>query len=269
MLTGLSLGRRPSMIINYMTYDNRTLNATLITVFWFCFSIEVGLVLLDIFVNWQKISSIRAIRRMFNITREDGIASLFAVVQTFAVAAVCWVIYWIKTNQISKRKRATICWLIIAIFFTYMAIDDGALVHERIGTAFKHWNSGRTLPSYGWQFILMPGFVLMGIFLGMFLWRQGPGHIRRDWLFIAILCLGIAVVIDYIEGTKSAFQFLSNHLPLSKAGVSHFAKSLEEFLEMLGMTMFLVIFLRHLFLLTYKTEICFSNGKASLAPLQK
>ena len=232
----------------------------LLVIFVFCVAAELTLVLADLTVNWFRWSNSGAIRRLFNITREDGLASLVAVIQTLVVAVVTWAIYLLTAHQQATRSiRAG--WLVLALFFSYMTIDDGAMIHERIGTAFKNANEGINLPSYGWQIVLAPLFVLMGAFMVWFLWRRGNNVIRRDWLLAAVFCLGAAILLDFIEGRENGYQLLVEETDWSAKTIAHFSKSLEEFLEMLGMTFLLITFLNHLGYLTEKTEIRVARRK--------
>jgi hypothetical protein len=232
----------------------------LLLVFTVCLLIELSLVLLDLYVNWFRWADSSAIRRMFNITREDGLASLFAVIQTLFVALVLWLIYILTARKPGGKKQAG-AWLILALFFSYMVIDDGAMVHERIGTAFKQANEGIELSSYAWQFVLAPLFVIMGLYMAWFLWRLENQSIRRGWLLAALACLGFAVLLDYVEGVEGSYMVLVEGLSWPEKTIAHFSKSLEEFLEMLGMSIFLTLFLDHLGFLSENTEIRFSGRK--------
>ncbi len=232
----------------------------LLLVFSACLLTEIALVLLDLYVNWLRWADSSAIRRMFNITREDGLATVFAIVQTLLVSLVLWAIYLLTMRKADSSKQAR-GWLVLALFFSYMVIDDGAMVHERIGTAFKQANKGIELHSYAWQLVLAPLFVIMGLYMAWFLWRLGNQSIRRDWLMAALFCLGAAVLLDYVEGIEDGYLVLVDGLHWSENTIAHFSKSLEEFLEMLGMSFFLILFLNHLGYLSENTEIRISDRK--------
>lgn len=210
-----------------------------------CLFVEIALVFLDLTVNWQRWSGSRAIRRMFNITREDGLASLFAVVQTFVVAVVCWCIFAVvRKNDRPRFQRFG--WLFLAVLFSYMAIDDGAAVHERVGTAFKHANVVTGFPSYAWQLIFVPIFAASGLFMLLFLWRVLSYSKFRWSIVVATGCFTFAVVLDYFEGLEEGYTWLVNQFGWSAKTIKHFSKSAEEFIEMLGMTILLVSFLNHI-----------------------
>jgi len=227
-------------------------------IFLGCLTLELLFVLLDLVVNWQRGSTVGAIRRLFNITREDGLASLFSVIQTFVLAAVNWLIY-VVVRQRQVRAGARRGWLVIAVFFTYMAIDDGAAIHERLGTAADTVATGFVswFPSYTWHLVVLPAFAAMGVFILVFIWRQLPNRENRIRLLAAIACLGLAVVLDFVEGLDDGYRWLSAHTGWPTNAIAHFSKSLEEFLEMLAITLLLVTCLAHLATISPKLQFVF------------
>ena len=135
-------------------------------------------------------------------------------------------------------------WILLALFFTYLAIDDGAAVHERIGTAYKEYAGGIVhYPSYLWQMVLGPVFAVMGAFLLYFLWWQMPSGRDRARVLAAMGCFTLAVWLDYEEGKADGFVWLVETFGWTEAAIEHFARTIEEFIEMLGMTLLLVSFI--------------------------
>jgi hypothetical protein len=188
---------------------------------------------------------------MFNITREDGLASWFAVTQTFIVALVLWAIFAVNTRDQGKRLQRS-GWLILALFFTYMSIDDGAMVHERLGTASKNLGEDSAIsqmtsdfPSYAWHALFLLPLTCIGMFMLWFLWRTLTDKVSRIGIIAALGLFGIAVAMDYIEGLEQGYTPLADAYGWSLSSLRHFTKSIEEFLEMLAMSIWLVIFLRH------------------------
>lgn len=98
-----------------------------------CVVLELAFVVLDYQVNYSRGSETSQIRRMLNITREDSLASWFGITQTFMVALTLWAT-WLVVRRALPRPAGwrRLGWLALALFFTYMAIDDGAEVHERL-----------------------------------------------------------------------------------------------------------------------------------------
>jgi len=225
-----------------------------------CVIIELSLVFLDWLVNYQRGIDISQIRRLFNIAREDGLAGWVAVFQTMFVAVVLWFIVYVEKLKNSGCWQVR-GWGVLATFFTVMAIDDGAVVHERLGSAFKslfHGDAANSLgsallnffPSYPWQLILLPFFSCMAIFMLLFVWSALSSRKLKYLLFLSFVPLVLAVILDFIEGLDAKHVWniqvvLVHYFDTSEYTISHFSKSLEEFLEMLGNTMFLYLFLRH------------------------
>lgn len=225
-------------------------------VFLGCLIVEVALVYLDLTVNWWQWSDSGAIRRLFNITREDGLASWFAVSQTLVVALLAWLLFTLICHQRTELSRRA-GWLVIALFFSYMCLDDGAALHERLGTAFKDATGVQGLTTYAWQYLLLPFFALMGVFVLYFLWREMPRAADRLKVAAAIGCFVLAVAMDFVEGMDDGYRLLVLSFGWENEVVRHFSKSVEEFLEMVGMTVFLVTFLGHVATVAPRLEVEF------------
>ena len=223
--------------------------ALLATVLFFLLACELLLFLLDLTVNWRQGSDTGAIRRLFNTAREDSLAGWFAVTQTFVVALLAWTLVIIQRSSGAGGWRRW-GWLIIALLFTYMAMDDGAKIHERLGTWSKSFTATSSAvdayPSYAWQLILGPFFAAMGLFLLVFLWIELTEPMHRLGIIAALACLTLAVGLDVLEGLEGGYGWLAQSSGLRLKMLEHFSRSLEECLEMLGMSLFLIVFLAHL-----------------------
>jgi hypothetical protein len=241
------------------------------TVFMVCAAIEVLFVVLDYGVNYQRGSSIGAIRRLTNITREDSLAGWFSPVQTLLVALTLWTMFVIDRGQGASRWRS-LGWAVVAVFFTYMAIDDGTQFHERIGTAVSVMHrrgagaqSGdlfSAFPSYAWQIVFVPGLALLGAFTLLFLGHEIPDRWGRTLVVAGLGCFAVAVGLDFVEGLPREHPlnlqtWLIDRLDLYASArrhfgrsafevVAHFSKSLEETLEAFGTTLLWIAVLRHL-----------------------
>lgn len=231
-----------------------------------CLAIEVGLVLADAIINYWMLSDLGMIRRLFNITREDALASWFGVTLTSTLALTVWLTYAVVRNQTPSRKRRA-GWLILAVLFTYMAVDDGAEIHERVGSAYKQIYQPEQLdkvdsegekvrsltyyPSYPWHVLFGPFFAALAVFMILFLWRELDDRLALGMIGAALLLFAAAVGLDFIEGLVSdhplnLHTIARDGLDLSRYELRHFSKSLEEFFEMFGVTLLWVAFLRNL-----------------------
>lgn len=226
----------------------------------FLVSVELLLIVLDVVINYFEVIEYTSIHRICNIAREDGLAAWFMTSQTLVAALVLWVLYWLVRGSKSYSSSQKRGWLVLALFFTYLSADDGALIHERLGTMFEEMidaseEAGEVnalfqwldlFPSYEWQFLL-PVFVAVGLYVLYFLWRElGMGS---SFLMVtgAFSCFGVAVILDFIEGmdpeySYNLYSWIKQAYLLEDYTVDHFAKVIEETLEMLGISLFLSVF---------------------------
>ena len=255
-----------------LTIDSRR---AIVVTFWICLGAELGFVVLDATVNYSRWTDYGMIRRLFNITREDGCASWFGVMQTLMVAVTAWWI-WVLSRRAPGAGRRPRGWLFLAIVMTYMALDDGAKIHERLGSMFKKAvrigaldgedGLGAALlgwfPSYPWQILFVPIFAVVGTVLLVFLIKELRSKLS---IFLVVAGLGLfaaATGLDFIEGldpdhplnlygtVDRAYDwdgFTTRHFHEDPYdAMRHFGKSVEEFLEMFGMTLIWIALLRHL-----------------------
>ncbi len=238
-------------------------------IFWCLLGFELFIVFLDVFINHYEWSSVGSIRRMVNITREDSLSNWFSSLQVIAVGSTVWLTAIAVRNQKEGTyyKKKFYCWAGIGVFFIYMGIDDAIKFHERIGTAFKvllfetdDTSGTGTLgsiyeffPSYTWQLVFGPFFVSVGFFIVWYLWKEL--HSKKLWaLFLVGICLyAVAIVLDFVEGLNNEpyeEMGIAGFFSTTGSRIRHMSKALEEFLEMLGTTIFLTIFLKNLFRLS-------------------
>ena len=260
-----------------LTIDARRLARLVLSV---CLAAELLFVVLDYHVNYAEWTEIGAMRRMFNITREDGLASWFGITQTLLTALTLAVIYRAVKNRPGARWKAT-GWLVLTGFFLYMAVDDGAQIHERVGTTFEEMreNAGASVdafPSYTWQLLFLPVFGALGLFMLGFLWRELRVRSARVLVLLAIACQVVAVGIDFQEGlapdhrlnmyTTLAARYDLEEWTEAQFGetpydtLTHFSQSIEETLEMAVISIFWFLFLRHLSVVAGDLRVQFLGG---------
>lgn len=245
----------------------------LLGLFLLCVAAELGFILLDWHVNYGRLVDAAPIRNLFNTTREDGIASWFGVTQTALAALTLWLVFFVVRARGGPRWTR-FGWLALAAFFGYMAFDDGTEFHERIGTTLailgeragdssaddgSSWLAA--FPSYPWQVVFLPGFAAMGLFMLIFLWRELGTGLPRNLVVVGVACFVTAVGLDFVEGLDEQHPFNLNariaalpavadyaHARFGREPyetVRHFGKSVEESLEMLGMTLLWMALLGH------------------------
>ena len=233
-------------------------------VFLFCLLFELLLVALDAFINYGRFIDIGPMRRLFNITREDGLATWFMVIQTFLAGLVLWLTALVQRNR-SVSKSNWLSWGFLSGFFIYMSADDAAEIHERVGSTFKELlqtNAQETsstllvqmqgqFPSYDWQLVALPLLAGAGLFMMLFLLTEFKNRKSRVILLSAVGIMAITVLLDFFEGLDQGHAWnlhgwIRESLTLSEYTVRHFSKAIEEFLEMCSISLLLMLFIAHL-----------------------
>ncbi|RME45214.1 MAG: hypothetical protein D6795_16875 [Deltaproteobacteria bacterium] len=294
--------RTPVAVIETHSLATRVLIAFL--------AVEVLLFLFDAFFNygrWLPKSS----RKIFNICRESSLGTWFMTMQAFLVGGTAAAVFLVTRLRRFPWKRS-IGWLVFALFFTYMSVDDTAEIHERIGSDAKRYlqaekeggkkhTAGKTarshrsdrrkgeargkeksapaisqaregvvarllrnFPTYYWQLVFGPIFGAMGIYIAFFLWRALAPLGLRKWIFVALGCWGIAVVLDALEVGRTGaelYEAIMTRFEVGRYTVSHFSKMIEETLEMVGMTLFLYLFLRYFSFVAHGVELHLRSGQ--------
>ncbi len=111
-------------------------------------------------------------------------------------------------------------------------------------------------PSYTWQMIFGPFFMAIGIFIVWFLWKALEPRRLWYWFLVGMSLYAVAIGLDYVEGLDSdQYEGIAAFFSTEEYRIEHLSKTLEEFLEMLGTTIFLVVFLKNIFGLSREWKI--------------
>lgn len=218
--------------------------------------VQVFMIFADVFLNFYGWVGDNDLQRSFNITREDSIQNWFAAMMTMSIAVTLYFIHYLNTKGIPAVTSGInkIAWLLFGIFFTYLSMDDGSRLHERVGGVVQdallgteHWfdiAALQTFPSYVWQIVYVPTlalcFVLFFIYVGKKIYQKS----QINQLYIAASLLVLAVVLDFIEGLD---ELVYPEL--------HFQKLFEESMEVCAMIIILNV------LLTYVVSLLYRNNK--------
>ncbi|MEH6529299.1 MAG: hypothetical protein V7718_05065 [Porticoccus sp.] len=215
-----------------------------------CLFIEASILLLDLLLNYFQLIQSASLQKIFNVAHEQSLGTWFSVVQAAAAGIILLGLHQLTCT----RQWRTWGWLLLAIFFLYISIDDAAKIHERLGDHVgrlaadnEHSLLGelsRFFPSYAWQWVFAPFFGAIGLYILLFLWYQLPENQLRLTVVAAFGCWTIAVGIDYIEGREGFFEPIAAALEVKKYTVSHPFLMAEEFMEMFGTSLFLSLFIQ-------------------------
>jgi hypothetical protein len=230
----------------------------------------------DIRINHFEWIKSGAIQRLVNITRDDGLPNWFSSIQLLFIAIVLWIIVLIiiySKPKLEQKKTDKWAWAIIAMFFTFLAVDDGSKFHERVGTAFRNSIEARheydpgvisklfdVFPSYGWQFVFVPILGLMAIFIILFLYKNLNSKIQLVYILAGFACFVCSVVLDFVEGLdEEVYNPIVAFFDTDLHTIQHFSKLIEEIAEMVGNTFFMLAFSKQLLSIADSWQIRFSN----------
>ncbi|MCP3981246.1 MAG: hypothetical protein GY716_18250 [bacterium] len=234
-----------------------------------CILIQLGFVLADYFIALRALDLTSHIRAMFNVARENSLPNWFSSMQTLAVGLTALLVYLVvRARGASAGMRRG--WMFVALFFVYMALDDGTRLHERLGSFFGELlaggRSGGILDGsagYSWHVVFLPLFVAAGLFTAWFLLRESPAFRVRVVVLLALGLLAASVGLDFLESldkdhpwnpyvrivSDPVLDYKSRALFDHSAYwiARHFSKVLEEILEMLANTLLWSVVLGRLF----------------------
>jgi hypothetical protein len=138
--------------------------------------------------------------------------------------------------------------------FHVLLFDDDTSNEGVLGSLYD------SFPSYTWQMVFGPFFMAIGIFIIWFLWKALERRRLWYWFLVGISLYAVAIGLDYVEGLDSEpYEGIAAFFSTKEYRIEHMSKTLEEFLEMLGTTIFLIVFLKNIFGLSHELKINISE----------
>lgn len=229
------------------------------------FAIEGFLLAADLTINHGQWTDYGPVRRFFNIAREDGAASWFQVTQTLLVALTLWLICALS---FAAGRPALIRggWMLFALFYSFLAFDDGTQFHERVGTIVEMKtdhksvsegastvqssdSAGSGFVSYGWHLAMGPFFAAAGLLLLWFALREMKKHrMAFTFFLLGMAAMGTAQALDFMEGMSpvepaNPLRALRKFTGYSQEDVEHLSRAVEEMIEMVSMSYFWIAYL--------------------------
>jgi hypothetical protein len=231
---------------NALQIDLR-IDRMILSIIIFCLVAEFIIFFLDISYNLGQLWYFEKFQRVSNVDAEKSFGTWFSVVQNFVVALTAFVIS-LHHKLIFNQKGKFLGWLLMALFFAYISLDDHLMLHENMGSTVPviyEWLLGKTitLPTYGWHFLSGPIFGAFGLFFLTFLYRQLNSKKYRLILFLGLSLWSVAVLLDAWDGTSRPYDWMAKMTGFKEYHIRHSSMLVEEMFEMLGSTLFLYLFL--------------------------
>jgi hypothetical protein len=171
----------------------------------------------------------------FDLNREDSIPTFVSS----AGLGICSLLLFVVA-YIVKRNRSSdfLYWIVLAVIFLYMAIDETVRIHEKLGGPLRGVYDPQGLYDMVWLIPYGILVLLVGVFYLRFVLRL-PRETRMLFIVSGLVYLTGVAGFEYLGGRQDALH-----------GVGNFAYQayivLEEGLELLGMGLFMYSILNHI-----------------------
>jgi hypothetical protein len=133
---------------------------------------------------------------LFDLDREGNIPTLYAAVTMLSCAGLLAIIAIAKKRQ---EKREYLYWMGLAIVFLFLAVDDGAAIHENIIRPLRDALNTSGVLYFAWVIPYGIFVVALGLVYLRFLFSL-PARIRYLIIFAGILYVGGALGFELIGG---------------------------------------------------------------------
>jgi hypothetical protein len=172
---------------------------------------------------------------LFSVNTEQAIPTWFSVFLLFSAAILLTLLAISKHRQQAPFARH---WIVLAIIFFYLALDEGAAIHEIFSSPLELAFNTTGYLYFAWLIVGVPLVILFGVFYLRFLLHL-PARTRTLFILAGSLYVGGAVIIEAISANhlSEVVEYTFSYLAIA---------TLEEFCEMLGIVVFIYALLREL-----------------------
>ena len=172
--------------------------------------------------------------RQFTLAEEANVPTWYSALLLIS-CALCLAIIAMRLPKGEANYRRH--WLILALIFTYMSMDETAVIHEMTIRPLRYAFDLDGALYYSW---VVPAAVLMGIFLFSYLGflRHLPSSSRNRFILAGLVFVGGAFVTEFFIG----YWWTT----VGDGMTSGLLNILQESMEICGSSLFLSALLRHI-----------------------
>lgn len=165
---------------------------------------------------------------LFNMATEYNVPTLFASVLLLVNSLLFLVLFLTDTSD----QRARRAWLLLAVAFSFLAVDEAVLLHERLIEPVRAWLGVGGYLYFAWVIPYAIGVAVLGLFVTAPIWRLG-WRFRCLFSLAAVAYLGGAVGIEMLGG----YYYEANQRRVDLT--YRLYQTLEETLEFCGLLILL------------------------------
>ncbi len=192
-------------------------------------------------------TNIKWLFNLFNIRTEGNIPAYYSSV-TILIASFLlgFISFFRKANGLSY-----FLWLVLSIIFLYLSVDEAVQLHERVGVLFEKKFSFTGYLYWAW---VIPYGILFILFSVVYFFKFLPQLPKK---FVRLFIVSGAIYVIGAIGVEmiGAKNYSSSNF---SEVVNAICYSIEEFLEMLGIALFI-----YSLLLYIKEEIVITLNKTA------
>jgi hypothetical protein len=206
---------------------------------WFLLSVSVVLFVLSLasglaFVTPGGINVPRIVYFRLDANREATVLAWFSSLLLFVAALLLAAIGWMKS---AARDRYARQWAALAVVFLLLSLDEAVALHETIGPLTRKLGLGG-LFYYSWVIVGFTAVIAFGLVFMRF-WLSLESRPKLLFLFAAALFIGGAIGVEMASGFVDEVRGKTNPAYVILA-------SIEELMEMLGVSVFIYALLDHI-----------------------
>jgi hypothetical protein len=186
---------------------------------------------------WGGYPTVYGLVPLFDLNAEQSVSTFFAAAQLMFAGLLLAVISVIKKRSGARYANQ---WVVLALAFVYMAVDEAAGIHEWLAYPVQDLlgNHASGLLYFAW---VVPGMIVTGAFALWFLrfYLHLPVATRVPVLLAASLFIGGALGVELVEG---------RHVDMHGSDNLTFAMivMVEEACELAGITLFIDALLEYI-----------------------
>ena len=199
-------------------------------VFFLTLSSSIGQLYKYIIANGEN----NKIISLFYLNEEKNIPTLYS---SFALFFCSLLLFIIAKEKIAIRNRYRLNWLFLSVTFLCLALDESLTFHENLTPIIKKFVDFNGLLYYAW---IIPASALLFVFMAINLRfvRFLPSTTKNLFLLSGIVFICGAIGMEAISGKVLLIQ--------GKNAVYAAVATIEEFLEMMGVVVFIYALLNYI-----------------------
>ncbi len=183
--------------------------------------------------GFEPDGSLVHVLKRFDLGHEPSIPNFYSAVAILICALFLGLIGYLEKQ---KQVKDYLNWYFLGVIFVGLALDESAMIHEMANTAIGYYISTSGV-------LFLPWVIAGAIFALLVAIKFIPFVARKSRRTIKLFVIAGAVFVAGALGMEMVASLVFDHAGSEEMGVTSYAhtisQSIEEFLEMLGIIIFM------------------------------